>query len=272
MKNQKKTKKKRVIWKVLLVMLIATVSYVVYVKAREKDETSDKDDVPWTNNREDGTDVVDFVDLIFNGSNKNDDEYIENNGKGNLQVLNIMQKPELPTGCEVTSLAIVLNYLGFNVDKCDLADNYLDKGSIGITDIDKAFVGNPRSNSSYGCYASVIVNCANKWLTEHGSSYRAYNMTGKQLERLFCEIDSGRPVIVWATINMVESSIGPTWFIPDGYSVTYIAQEHCLVLTGYDMEKGVVYVADPLVGNTSYDLEVFRKRYEELMYQAVIIK
>ncbi len=42
-----------------------------------------------------------------------------------LDVENILQNPELPNGCEITSAAIVLNYLGFDIDKVTLAENYL---------------------------------------------------------------------------------------------------------------------------------------------------
>lgn len=37
----------------------------------------------------------------------------------------IMQMPELPTGCEITALTMVLNYYGFDVDKVTLATEYL---------------------------------------------------------------------------------------------------------------------------------------------------
>ena len=37
----------------------------------------------------------------------------------------VLQNPELPTGCEVTSLTQTLNYLGFNIDKLTLADNFM---------------------------------------------------------------------------------------------------------------------------------------------------
>ena len=39
-----------------------------------------------------------------------------------LEVENIDQNPELPNGCEITSAAIVLQYLGFPVDKVTLAE------------------------------------------------------------------------------------------------------------------------------------------------------
>ncbi|MDE5834861.1 MAG: hypothetical protein K2H26_05010, partial [Ruminococcus sp.] len=44
-----------------------------------------------------------------------------------------------------------------------------------------------------------------------------------------------------------------------------------LTLYGYDLEKGIVYLADPLVGNTTYPLEKFEKIYDILGKQAVVI-
>ena len=38
---------------------------------------------------------------------------------------NILQNPELPVGCEITALTILLNYYGFNAEKTDMAKNYL---------------------------------------------------------------------------------------------------------------------------------------------------
>ena len=44
-----------------------------------------------------------------------------------LDVKNILQTPELPNGCEITSLTILINHLGFDVDKLTMADKLLDK-------------------------------------------------------------------------------------------------------------------------------------------------
>ena len=73
----------------------------------------------------------------------NDNNIIQSNLKNTLNP--ICQYPELPTGCEVTALATVLQYYGFNADKCDLADNYLDKGPVGTVDFHTAFPGDPRN-------------------------------------------------------------------------------------------------------------------------------
>ena len=52
----------------------------------------------------------------------------------------VMQLPELPTGCEVTALTSVLNYLGYDVTKTELAKNYLTTAALGSTGFDKAFL------------------------------------------------------------------------------------------------------------------------------------
>ena len=81
-----------------------------------------------------------------------------------LDVECVLQNPELPTGCEITALTTVLNYLGYNVDKLTMADYYLDKGKMGEVSPYKAFVGNPRDEDSCGAFAPVLVNSATKYL------------------------------------------------------------------------------------------------------------
>ena len=44
-----------------------------------------------------------------------------------LSVPSILQNPELPTGCEVTALAEVLQFWGFDVCKTELADEWLPR-------------------------------------------------------------------------------------------------------------------------------------------------
>ena len=46
-----------------------------------------------------------------------------------LPVPQILQNPELPNGCEITSCCEVLHYLGFAPDKCELADYYLPRSA-----------------------------------------------------------------------------------------------------------------------------------------------
>ena len=188
-----------------------------------------------------------------------------------LNVPCILQNPELPTGCEIPSLTIVLNYLGITADKCDLADNYLEKGEIGSTLPYVAFVGEPRDPKSFGCYAPVIVKTANRYLELMGSDLTAVDLSGSSFESLFAEIEAGNPIVIWATLNMDEPYYSVTWNV-NGEKFTWKRREHCLVLTGYDVDAGLVYVADPMKGNVTYDMKVFKDRYEQLYSQAVVIR
>ena len=97
-----------------------------------------------------------------------------------LDVECVLQNPELPTGCEITALTTVLNYLGYNVDKLTMADYYLDKGKMGEVSPYKAFVGNPRDEDSCGAFAPVLVNSATKYLKSQRSYMNVYNITGAE--------------------------------------------------------------------------------------------
>lgn len=186
---------------------------------------------------------------------------------GNFSVL--CQYPELPTGCEITSLAMLLNYYGFPIDKCVLADDYLDKGEVGTVDFRKAFEGNPRNEDSFGCYAPVIVNTANRYLDENDSELHAIDLTGTEFDDLLSYLDKENPVIVWGTLDCEEGYYSVTWNV-DGQDITWFTPEHCRVLVNYDDEN--VWAADPVYGEIiQYDREVFTDRYNSLQKQAIVL-
>src|SRR5699024_1202606 len=87
-----------------------------------------------------------------------------------LPVPQILQNPELPNGCEVTSLCEVLRFLGFDADKCDLADHYLPRSERWYgADPDKVYMGNPHLDdgspeTGYYCFAGPIVAAADAYL------------------------------------------------------------------------------------------------------------
>ncbi len=182
----------------------------------------------------------------------------------------VLQNPSLPTGCEVTALTAVLNYYGFNVNNTYLSKHFLNKGPVGTTSPSMAFVGEPSSKYAFGCFAPVIVECAENYLKSQGSSLRAYDTTGTSLDSLFAEVVKGHPVIIWATMYM-SASYETTIWNADGSTISWPANEHCVVLYGYDKERNVVMIADPLKGNVEYPTELFTKRFDELLMQSVII-
>ncbi len=187
-----------------------------------------------------------------------------------INITAISQYPELPTGCEVTSLAAVLNYYGIDIDKCDIGDSYLDKGDVGTVDFHEAFEGDPRDESSFGCYAPVIVKAAEKIISERQSQLTVSEVSGSELEALFKYTDMDIPVIVWGTQDCQQGRYTVTWNV-DGKDLTWFSPEHCMVLAGYSDSS--VWVADPIYGEIKqYDINVFKSCYDSLYKQAVVIQ
>lgn len=188
-----------------------------------------------------------------------------------LKVENIMQKPELPTGCEVTALCIVLNYFGFDIDKERLFDEFMPHTSNADCTFDDKYVGNPRADNGFGCNAPVVEKTAKNYIEYEDSDIQVKNLTGASINELFYQIEQGRPVVVWASVGMKDVEFKLRWKTPDGSEAWFATLEHCMVLTGYDIDKDIVYIADPLKGNTSYSLERFASVYKQMGCQAVIL-
>lgn len=188
-----------------------------------------------------------------------------------LDVHYISQNPSLPNGCEITGLATVLNYLGFNISKEDLARDYLKKGEIGSANYYKEFVGDPFKTNSFGCYAPVIVDAADSFLEAAGSPLRATDLTGADFKDLLLRVREGTPVIVWGAANIASEPVFSTEWIVDGEYLVWKTNLHCMVLIGYDTRKNVVIVSDPLRGIKEYDMDAFIKRYKQFYSQAVVI-
>lgn len=216
-----------------------------------------------------GADPVTVHDLMerqeADGLLRNGDSRIQ------LEAESILQYPELPTGCEVTSLTMALRFAGYDVSKEELADRYLDKASPGTVSYKAAFWGDPRQAESFGCYAPVIVNAANKYLTEQKSPKRAYDLTGTSLDDILAEIRMGCPAIVWGSMYINEEIIFSYGWDIDGETVMWPSNEHCMLLIGFDTEKNSVIVCDPLEGIVSYDKNAFQHHYETLEQQAIVI-
>ena len=205
----------------------------------------------------------------------------QDSNKKLIYVSNIMQYPELPTGCESVALTILLNHLGYEADKLTIARNYMPKldfywydGILYGADFRTTFAGNPESENAYGCYAQCITTTANNYFNDNGLNGKAYNITGTDFDSLLYDyIDKDIPVLIWITSsNLHETILTSVWTTPDGERVQWKAYEHCVVLTGYDLDNQLIYVSDPLVGNTSYDYSKIKQRYIDLGQQAVYIQ
>lgn len=180
----------------------------------------------------------------------------------------LSQNPELPTGCEITSLTSVLNYYGINVKKETMADDYLKKGDGSYY---KMFLGNPRDAGSFGCMAQPIVDAANLYFKKNNVSMKASNVSGVTFDKILEYVSQGVPMIVWNTMGMAPAYESQTLTL-DGREYTWIAPEHCVVVVGYDLDNNEVYVADPMAGMVTRNLKTFEERYDSLKRQAVYVR
>ena len=179
----------------------------------------------------------------------------------------LSQNPELPTGCEITSLTSVLNYYGINVKKETMADDYLKKGDGSYY---RMFLGNPRDAGSFGCMAQPIVDAANLYFKKNNVSMKASNVSGVTFDKILEYVSQGVPMIVWNTMGMAPAYESQTLTL-DGREYTWIAPEHCVVVAGYDLDNNEVYVADPMAGMVTRNLKTFEERYNSLKRQAVYV-
>ncbi|WHT85266.1 C39 family peptidase [Bacillus cereus] len=176
----------------------------------------------------------------------------------------IQQLPELDRGCEVTSLAMMLQYAGITVDKMKLANeikkvDFMNDGVRGNPN--EGFVGNiyTFSESGYGVYHGPLFQLAKKYLPN-----KAVDLTGKSIEELYKSVKAGQPVVIItnATFAPLDEDEFTTWETNNGdVSITY--NEHCVVLIGYDQES--VYIRDPL--KDSLDVKVPREKFEQAWVQ-----
>lgn len=253
---------------------IATVGSTVETSAPETSTTKETTSVV-------SEEVIENVTTIVTETLTTISEFVsdvEKPARVVLPVENIQQLPELPAGCEVTATTIVMNYEGIKVDKMTLM-TYLpmmqapDENGLWESPWNK-FVGNPKYNY-YGCYSPVIIETVESCLeTNDIKGFEVVDLRDSSMEDLYAQIDEGHPVIVWATMSMVASRNGNSWYLQDGSKYTWRANEHCLVLIGYDTEKNTVILSDPYDkrGTVEYDADLFETRYTELYKQALVIK
>ena len=186
-----------------------------------------------------------------------------------LEVPALAQNPELPTGCESVALTNALLSLGFNLGKTDIADNWLP---LSEDDFVTAFMGDPHSTDGHSCMAPAIVRTADAYLAAQGSSLEATDITGSSLDQVLDQVAGGNPVIAWCTIGLEPPGAAYRTARENGRTYRLYANSHCVVVSGYDLNEGLVLVSDSLAGQVSYDLRQFAARYYELGAQAVVIE
>ena len=168
-----------------------------------------------------------------------------------LDVPIIAQNPELKYGCEVTSLTMVLQYAGVEINKVDLA-NKLNKDSDPVKKAKTGDItqwGNPNEgfvgditgkNMGYAVFDKPIEDLMNQYL-----SGRSVNLTGKSFNEVLQQINKEKPVVVWTTGDFKLPDRWESWKHGEETIKTPL-DLHAVVLVGYD--EYYVYVNDPLTG------------------------
>lgn len=188
----------------------------------------------------------------------------------------ISQFPKYPTGCESVTAVMALNYFGNQISIEKFIDEflptsrnfYIEGGKNYGPSPYEYFIGNPKSSASYGCMAPVIEKAVKKCI---GNSGTIKNITGVSLKEI-CEqyINNNIPVIMWATIGMLETNPKNSWYLSDGTRFTWPGNEHCMLLVGYDSKQ--YYFNDPYAGKlVAYEKSLTDDRFAELGRQALVI-
>ncbi|WP_318506061.1 C39 family peptidase [Bacillus sp. T3] len=271
--------KLRVLSVIFVVGILISVSYV---KAQKTDSTIDANE-----NSNEITEVTegeqklsDTVDSNSTGSQENEIQN-SNQTETEIQVQNgkivingvshIQQLPELARGCEVTSLAMLLQYAGVSVDKMTLANEiktipFRDQNGLRGNP-NEGFVGDIYTfeNSGYGVYHGPIADLAETYLPG-----RIVDLSGGSIESVYNMLEEGSPV--WVITNsrfaQLPESEFATWNTQSGeVQITY--REHSVLVVGYDDQN--VYLNDPLADQsyTSVPRDSFEASWVQMGSQAV---
>lgn len=154
------------------------------------------------------------------------------------------QMPDLPNGCEVTSLSMLMNYYGIKVSKNELAetiqhvDSFTDGGKYRGNP-HQGFVGHMTiANAGWCVYNEPLYNVARKY-TSH-----IENITGSDFLSLLKLVSTGHPVMIITTTTFNKVNNMQTWDTNTG-KVNVTPSSHACVITGYSKPKKIVYVNNP---------------------------
>jgi len=187
----------------------------------------------------------------------------------------ISQYPELYRGCEVTSLAMLINYKGIPVNKMTLAEEIRKDLTPYSNDNGKIYYGNPNAGfvgdiydsnkRGFGVYHRPIFELLSKYVGND-----AVDLTGCSFSDLYFYLSKNIPVwvIVTSKFEPLSESSFENWTTPEG-SIRITYSEHSVLVTGYD--ENYIYINDPMVNqrNIKKEKNKFIASWEQMGKQAV---
>ncbi len=195
------------------------------------------------------------------------------------------QYPQLPNGCEVTSLAMLMTAVGHPESKMTLAREMpKDPTKLVLTSTTTAkgtvvhhvvYWGNPnvgfvgdvyQAGEGYGIYHGPMYHFLNHLLPG-----RAEDLTGSPFSRILHHVSEGIPVELWTTTTFAPTNDWVTWESPEGL-VRATPFEHAVLLVGYS--PGYLYVNNPLNGQAAEKIPEapFLQSWIQLGRQAITVK
>ena len=185
----------------------------------------------------------------------------------------ILQFPELPRGCSVVSLAMLLDHAGISVDKMTLMSeihqqntpHHLIGDEVHFADPYYGFVGDVStfSEPGLGVYYPAVLELLQSYLPT-----QALNLTGTPFEDLTYLLDSGVPlwVMVNAKYDTLPESDYLTWMVHDS-PIQITKWMHAVLVIGHDDD--FVYLADPLAKREKVDKQGFINAFDQMGRQAL---
>lgn len=195
-------------------------------------------------------------------------DYYDVNLPLDVPLINQMSSPRLYNGCEVTSLAMILQYHEINVTKNQLA---ADITRVPLTysnglkgNPNDGFVGDMENGPGLGVHHGPMLELARKYVGD-----RAIDLTGDSIDSIYSNLDKGLPVWVITTTRFAPVANFATWKTPSG-NVDVTFSVHSVAVTGYDTES--VYINDPYgMKNRKVNRQDFEDAWVQMGRQAIVI-
>lgn len=191
----------------------------------------------------------------------------------------LRQLPKYFNGCEVTSTAMLSQYLGLPYTLDELVE-LLPKDPAPIKrdnqgnivswgDPHNGFVGDVTGRFiGYAVYNEPIEQLVNEI-----TGGQAVNLSGGDFSEIEKALASGRPVVAWTTswFQPVGESAWVEWTSAEGKKIKATFKEHAVLLTGYD--EHYVYLNNPINGMKSQKTAkaAFIESWKQLDRQAVTV-
>lgn len=173
----------------------------------------------------------------------------------------LFQYPSMPAGCEIYSLAAVLQAMDHDADPDSIVANQLPFDVEG-DDYASAFWGDPYWSGEG--MPPAIMAAGNAFLEEAGASERFANLTGTDFDELASKASSGTPVLVWTTLDFEDP-----YFDEPLEANSFYDLEHCVVLLGVEGHRACIM--DPTQGYVTVNYDWFKYLYEQCGSMALAI-